>query len=252
MSPTTSEGEGPVTDLERLFRALVQRLSSADSDRLYQPLPLSEIQFSILPYRTNRRAIGVDTHEDYELLLLRLAAGEGGFALAQPEDARARFVAESRSAHPELIVLQEQEAATLLLSGEEIADALGSREDDRYAPPAPGAGRLTPAAGLPLIEPPTLPPLAAAPPRPVELEPFDLRPPAVSPPAVVASVPPTADLGEDQCAFCGGALPSGRAVNFCPHCGQSQRALRCPGCGIEVELDWRHCVSCGVALGSQS
>ena len=23
-----------------------------------------------------------------------------------------------------------------------------------------------------------------------------------------------------QCAYCGGTLPGGRKVNFCPHCGQ--------------------------------
>jgi double zinc ribbon protein len=51
-----------------------------------------------------------------------------------------------------------------------------------------------------------------------------------------------------RCAYCGGRLPSGRAVNFCPHCGQNQTVLLCPGCRSEVEPGWKHCVNCGRAV----
>ena len=56
------------------------------------------------------------------------------------------------------------------------------------------------------------------------------------------------EVHTDRCGFCGGSLPAGRTVNFCPHCGQSLRALHCPQCNEEIELGWRHCVSCGTAL----
>ena len=40
----------------------------------------------------------------------------------------------------------------------------------------------------------------------------------------------------------------GRAVHFCPHCGQSQLLGQCPKCKAEVEYGWRHCVGCGTGL----
>ena len=52
-----------------------------------------------------------------------------------------------------------------------------------------------------------------------------------------------------MCLYCGGSLPAGRPVNFCPHCGQSQTQLLCPECRSEVEPGWRHCVNCGAAVG---
>ena len=52
-----------------------------------------------------------------------------------------------------------------------------------------------------------------------------------------------------RCAYCGGRLPVGRAVKFCPHCGQNQTIMLCPGCRSEVESGWKHCVSCGRAVG---
>jgi predicted RNA-binding Zn-ribbon protein involved in translation (DUF1610 family) len=51
-----------------------------------------------------------------------------------------------------------------------------------------------------------------------------------------------------MCLYCGGTLPVGRQVNFCPHCGESQTTIRCPECQSEVELGWRHCITCGAAM----
>src|SRR6185436_67493 len=56
--------EGTVSDLERFFRRLVTNLASSDPARLHRPLPLTEVYQSIMPYRTNRRALGLDTSED--------------------------------------------------------------------------------------------------------------------------------------------------------------------------------------------
>jgi hypothetical protein len=49
------------------------------------------------------------------------------------------------------------------------------------------------------------------------------------------------------CRYCGGMLPPGRAMNYCPHCGQNLQVLNCPACGAEVEAGWKFCVSCGKA-----
>lgn len=64
----------------------------------------------------------------------------------------------------------------------------------------------------------------------------------------------TAVLSADQsgttpehggCRYCGGALPAGRAVRFCPHCGQNLEVHNCPACGAELEEGWKFCVACG-------
>ena len=82
-----------MTDLERFFRQLVANLAASDPSRLHHPLPLEEILGSIVPYRSNRRALHLESSEDYELVLLRLAAGEGGFVRTEPEEARKKLAA---------------------------------------------------------------------------------------------------------------------------------------------------------------
>ncbi|HYW50576.1 MAG TPA: zinc ribbon domain-containing protein [Gemmatimonadaceae bacterium] len=47
------------------------------------------------------------------------------------------------------------------------------------------------------------------------------------------------------CPFCTGALPAGRAVTFCPHCGMNVTVAQCPACSSEVDADWHFCVTCG-------
>jgi hypothetical protein len=215
-----------VTDLERLFRALVQRLAATDPARLHQPIPLHDLQTSIIPYRAIRRAVGVESSEDYEMLLLHLAAGEGGFARTEPANARERLLKESRSAHPELGVLGELGQATLVLSTEEIAYALGPEPQSSFAPPTPEA-----AAAPRLIATPVA---------------HSIEEPDAGEPEIDVD---DAEVAESaHCLYCGGTLPLDRTVNFCPHCGANQREPRCPACQSEVELGWRHCVSCGAAL----
>jgi hypothetical protein len=51
-----------------------------------------------------------------------------------------------------------------------------------------------------------------------------------------------------RCRYCGGGLPDGRELHYCPHCGQNLQVLNCPGCGAEIEAGWKFCVSCGKAV----
>jgi predicted RNA-binding Zn-ribbon protein involved in translation (DUF1610 family) len=67
-------------------------------------------------------------------------------------------------------------------------------------------------------------------------------------PVKVPSEPSRAHSQIPQCSRCGGTLPVGRAVNFCPQCGQNLTRRQCPQCNTELEPSWRHCVSCGVDL----
>ena len=70
--------------------------------------------------------------------------------------------------------------------------------------------------------------------------------------APVAEAPAAPVAAAARCSYCGGSLPAGRAVHFCPHCGQSQLLGQCPRCKAEVEYGWRHCVSCGTGLSFDS
>jgi hypothetical protein len=224
-----------VTDLERFFRRLVANLAESDPARLHHPVALEDVQGSIVPYRSNRRALHLESSEDYELVLLRLSAGEGGFVRTEPEEARARFAEELRSPNPDLQVLHRFENVLLSLRSEPLARALGPEPDPdlSYAPPAPVPP--PPLAGLDL---PAIDPIEEL----EELEELGGR-------DLEELEDPEPDAqAEPQCLYCGGTLPGDRPVRFCPHCGQRQSPPECPQCRSEVEPGWRHCVSCGAAL----
>lgn len=110
-----------MTDLERLFRRLVRNLAGSEPARLHQPLPLTDIYESIVPYRSNRRSLQLESSEDYELVLLRLAAGEGGFVRTEPEEARKKLAAEVSSSNPDLTLLRRIENVFLTLRSEPLA-----------------------------------------------------------------------------------------------------------------------------------
>jgi hypothetical protein len=221
-----------VTELERFFRRLVANLAGSDPARLHRPIPLEDIHESIVPYRSNRRALLLDSSEDYELVLLRLCGGEGGLVRTEPEEARARFAEEAASTNPDLTVLRKFEHVLISIRSEPLARALGPDPDPDlpYAPP-PAGPSLT---GLDLSG---LDPIN-------DLDPID---PDVVTEEIGEGVEPLPDEAP-QCLYCGGGLPVGRAVRFCPHCGQRQAPPECPRCHAEVEPGWRHCVTCGAAL----
>jgi hypothetical protein len=239
-----------VTDVERFFRRLVSNLAATDPARLRRPLPLDEIFREILPYRANRRALQLDTSEDYELVLLRLCAGEGSLVLTAPEEARARFAQEIRSANPDLDVLHAFENVEVTLRAEALARALKAEPEGSYAPPGRRAEpEIDPALvlgaaqfdELPGLREPELPVEALGePPDTEELRDADELPDTDEAPAVESG---------PSCLYCGGSLPIHRPVNFCPHCGQSQTQILCPECRSEIEPGWRHCVNCGAAVG---
>ncbi len=211
-----------MTDLERLFRQLVRNLAATDPARLRRPLPLTDIRDTIVPYRANRRALQLESSEDYELVLMQLCAGEGGFATTEPEDVRELFVAEIRSTNPDLGILHLHENAVVTLEPRPLAEALNAKPELAFAPPGT-VDEL-------LVEEPTMPELLA----------FDLLDREASPP----------EATEPHCNHCGGLLPTHRVANFCPRCGADQARTRCHACQSEVESGWRHCVTCGAPTGS--
>lgn len=215
-----------MTDVERFFHQIVRNLSGTDPARLRHPLPLSDIRDHIVPYRTNRRPLDLESSEDYELVLLRLCAGEGGFARTEPAEIRAEFEIEIASSNPDLGILQRHESAMVCLETDQLARALDPAPDLAFAPPD-HPSRVPPSAG-PFQPMPKLEPLESLPATPARRVP-ERR-------------------GASRCIHCKGTLPAGRAVNFCPHCGGSQALTHCPVCEGEVEAGWRHCVGCGYLI----
>ena len=224
-----------MTDLERFFRRLVANLAASDPARLHHPIPLDDVLQSIIPYRANRRALHLESSEDYEMALLRLCAGEGNLVRTEPEDARTRFVEELQSPHPDLDVLRQVEHVVISLRSDPLARALDPEPESDL--PYVATAAQPPAPPIPGLDLPELDPL----------EPIgDLGEPIEDLDDVPAADEP-ADPGP-HCLYCGDRLPSDRPVRFCPHCGQRQTPPECPQCHSEVEPGWRHCVSCGAAL----
>jgi len=56
-------------------------------------------------------------------------------------------------------------------------------------------------------------------------------------------------LASGNCRYCGGALPEGRNISYCPHCGQNLTVVNCPACGTELDVGWKFCTTCGRAAG---
>jgi Double zinc ribbon len=228
-----------VSDLEQFFRQLVANLAATDPHRLHQQIQVAEIQRDILPYRANRRALGLESSEDYEVLLLRLCAGEGGFARLEPPELQARLQTELAGTNPDLGLLRAHGDALVWLGAAEVARLLADHPHASYVPPA---------------VPPVVPAAAARQETlggafhhtDADILSTDRELPLDAAPAGPPSSEPATS---GMCLYCGGALPAGRAVNFCPHCGQSQRPLQCPSCQADVEYGWRHCVNCGALLG---
>ncbi|HEX5635089.1 MAG TPA: zinc ribbon domain-containing protein [Gemmatimonadales bacterium] len=265
-----------MSDVERLFRHMVTSLLESDPAQLQRPIPLHELMVRVLPYRVIRRTLGVDSSEDYELLILRLAGGEGGFATVEPEPVHVRFAEEAVSVNPNLAVLQEFKDATLIVAQDAMAWVLaGHSKEQMYAPseePREAIDELTleaetAAAPAPAPPPPAAPATPPPPPR-SEAPVFERVPPRSAPPTSHAPPPPPPvtppahhvpaaapasrttppGAGAKRCSQCGGRLPLGRQVNFCPHCGHSQGAAECPYCEAAVEYGWKHCITCGGEL----
>jgi predicted RNA-binding Zn-ribbon protein involved in translation (DUF1610 family) len=198
-----------VEDLTRFFQVLVKTLQAGDPGRLTQPICLGEIRHTILPYRANRRALRLETSEDYELVLLRLCAGDGGLARLEATDVQARFVAEMGCTNPDLSLLDDHADALVLLDPEKLHLAPPADPHLAYAPPDQ----------------------RVAPPSPVKQR-------------ILLSLAATSA----GCGQCGGKLPADRPVKFCPQCGANQSVIRCKLCRSELEPGWRHCVNCGAAV----
>lgn len=229
--------------LERLFERLVENISALDPAALHRPVPVGDIAERLIPYRTHRATLGVDTNEDYEMAVLRLLAGERGFAQVFPDDVRSALEREAAEPNPDTGIFRQFPDATFLLDADRVADLTG-------APPAPvrkPARQLDELPDLPRFIPRSSAPAAApdhdddddeGPPLPFVLE---EDPETATPPARPREIAPLSA----PCPYCGGNLPVGRTVLFCPHCGQNIGVVHCQACGSELDMGWQFCIACG-------
>jgi len=217
-----------VDELDLLFGRLVEVL--ARDVRLATPFPAADVYERLVPYRSNRSRLRVATHQDYEMTVLRLLAGERGYVRLEPDEIREGYQREVTTTNPDPAIFRNFPESQVMIN--RLAAERFLRGESVYAPPAP--------AGEESLDEPD-----------VEEEPIDYT--SENPIPVVAGAAFEIE-GETrpgaQCAYCGGVLPGDRKVNFCPHCGQPPSGeLRCPACGSEVDVGWAYCLACGRATG---
>lgn len=237
MARVPTSPSSPVTDeLDRLFLQLIRNLAELDPSRVHGPVEVAELYQRLVPYRTHKTHLGFDTVEDYEMAVLRLLAGERGYALVEPAEARAAMAKEVAGVNPDPGFFKRFGNARVTFDPGHVRRALGGleapvgTETDETPESEPAVGppvevdALGEAAGTPPEE-------GAEPgvPFALEEEGTQLSPRTTSAP----------------CSFCGGELPIGRAVIYCPHCGQNVGVVHCPACGTELDFGWRFCITCG-------
>src|SRR3989449_4755129 len=86
-------------ELDRLFGLLVTAL--ARETRVAVPFPASDVYERLVPYRSNRSRLNVATHQDYEMAVLRLLAGERNYLQLEPETVREAKQREIPTIHPD-------------------------------------------------------------------------------------------------------------------------------------------------------
>ncbi len=244
-----------MTGLDRLLAALAE-VHPLDRGAL----PVAALMNTVVPYRRYRRQLGISSIEEYELLVLRLCAGEGGYGRLDPGE----LVVGCREAldnpapgidmvpgllEAQLFILRYPD----LLEGTETALADTGPELDSDSPPASptpsdlplplsnDAGGLEEKEAAPLLELPD----------PEDDPPEHSHPPDPAPgPAVSPSFEALQRPEPGKCPGCSIPLPSVEWLRFCPGCGTEIGPVRCPGCRDEVAPGWRHCPRCGHQLGA--
>jgi hypothetical protein len=215
-------------DLERLVRELATVISEEDPARFRTPFQVSELYQNMLPYRSYKTRLGFDSSEDYDMAILRLLAGERGYASVEPTEVQEQLAVEAAAINPTPGLYREFAAARVTLNANAVA--LANVAVDAYAPPEAQdehASADETRFGSPIED----------------------REPAAKRPvfeAVAAGNEAAEQRGHTHtCGHCSQPLPPHRRVLFCPFCGAREVAVPCPSCGDEIERGWRFCITCG-------
>jgi hypothetical protein len=223
-----------VDALDLLFRRLV--LSAHAAGVLDRPLEVGEIIDRLAPYGAARRDGKIDSHDDYQHLVIRLVAGERDLVFADDlmqDDLRAELA----SPNPDLAVLRTYRNASVRLSTGGTQQVLAGDTTIDLTAPTP----IKPAAAVRASKPVPVAELSAEPSSGAIVEPATM---ARENSALFEAFGGTG-TGTGGCPYCAQPLPDGRTVKFCPSCGQNLLVKRCPGCSAEIEQGWKFCVTCG-------
>lgn len=241
-------------NIDRMYRHLVRTIRSRFPQYLVQPFEVADLHQTILPYRHHRRELGIETNEDYEIALTELLSGTRDYLIV---DERMRDVlrTEIASANPDPTAFKQFANNTVALSPASLRSLEAGPLDDS-SPSRTASGQH---AGTTAERRVATPPPASAPS-------VESAAPATSTPSVPAatvasgpqpsvarqtgasSLPGAGSLtphAGDRCGACAEQLPAGRAITFCPHCGQNVTVTNCPACGSELEVGWKFCPACG-------
>ncbi len=230
-----------MTELERFAAVLLAQWHN-EAGRATAALGVADLLDRVLPYRAARRALAIESSEEYEALVLRMIAEESGLVTTDPLEfaEMARTTLETKI--PDLDVLRLLRSATITFTDDAISRLDGVRPlppataDQQPAQAGPGADVL-PMRRAPEVADHTATATATPAPR-------DTAPPPPFLTRVAFTAPGT------TCWQCSAPLPQDRAVKFCVECGADQRKPRCGACGSDVEPGWKHCAECGAPVSS--
>jgi hypothetical protein len=225
----------PAPRLERVFRQLVEVLHARYPAFIEQPFEVGELHQSILPYRYYRRELAVPTNDEYELLMLELLSGAGGY-LVVGDRMREALERELRAQVPDTSVFRQFATEQVSISPAALRALEGWTDGPSAGHRAASALRDRITGRLAAIEPDR-----------------DMRTGAGQPGMRERPLrPPEPGSRDDQahCRYCTRGLPPGRVITFCPSCGQNLAIVTCPACNAEIEAGWRFCVVCGRPTGA--
>ncbi|HUG00309.1 MAG TPA: zinc ribbon domain-containing protein [Longimicrobiales bacterium] len=144
---------GSAAAVGRLYGALKRALADRSGSASPAEVTVSEIYQTLVPYARARADLGFEMNADYEHALMRLLAGEGGYARLEEPEARARISRELESPNPDVTLYRKYAASTLRLAEPLAASASPGRTtgvniqerptrapDPGGSPPGPEAG----------------------------------------------------------------------------------------------------------------
>ena len=243
-------------NVDRMYRHLVRTIRTKFPQYLTQPFDVSALQQTIMPYRLHRRELGLETNEDYEITLTELLAGSRDYLIVD-DHMRDALKAELSGVNPDPSAYKQFATASIALSPSALR-SLEAGPDDPSTPlravavpeqrassatSAPSESRpSTPAVAPPTKPAPSVPPVSSAAPA-ASTPRTSIRP--STPTTVASGARAILPQPGEQCRSCKEVLPAGKAITFCPHCGQNVTTQNCPACGSELEVGWKFCPVCG-------
>lgn len=193
-------------DLDRLAFRVARTVRATYPYLLERGFTLADLEERLAPYSDARRELADGGPSGYETTLLRLLTGERGYLAADAG--------------------LQQACRTALQQG---SPALSMVRTWARSPLALRSGAFA------LVGDSSRVAAAAA----VEHE--ATRQGSTTP----IAAPVAHDASHCDCVYCGGGLPSGRTLRYCPHCGLDLTVRQCPACSTELDREWRFCVTCG-------